>query len=147
MAHLSHQSQGTPTQQFSQSHLVAPNASHSPAPRPSGLRTPSHPKGTSTTSKYTSVHIHRDEVPAKIEFHLPRQCKYPLVETYTDSAYQRPAPHTNAVTPLATQQQVLRRRIPTVDAHKQLVQLTTARKFRPTIQRIYLIIASLPTRV
>jgi len=42
-------------QQFYRSHLVAPNASPSPAPLPSGLDTPSHPKGTSTTSKYTSA--------------------------------------------------------------------------------------------
>ena len=55
MTHLSHQSQGTPTQQFYRSHLVAPNASPSPAPLPSGLDTPSHLKGTSTTSKYTSA--------------------------------------------------------------------------------------------
>ena len=37
--------------------------------------------GTATTSKYTSVHIHRDQVPAKIEFYLPKQYRYPLAES------------------------------------------------------------------
>jgi len=55
MAHLNHQSQGTPTQQFSRSHLLVPNASPGPAPLPWSLDTPSHPKGTLTTSKYTSA--------------------------------------------------------------------------------------------
>jgi len=115
MVHLSHQSQGTPSQQLlgpspnawpspwppgpqytpephhtskspiprytysanSRSHHVAPNASPWPAPRPSGLGTPRHPKvhqqrPSTLQSTYTG-----GQVPAKIEFYLPKQSNIP----------------------------------------------------------------------
>jgi len=118
MVHLSHQSQGTLSQQILGPTSLVPTRDldlhldlgsrytslskrsihFSPlAPKAtllSKLSTHFNPltrtytdHGTATMSKYTSIHLDpaRGQVPAKIEFYLPKQCKYPLVEIHSRS--------------------------------------------------------------